>query len=99
MEERHKRPTPTSDAGNFLQFIKEELISIVEKEYRADPSRRILVGHSCGGLFGVFALFEAPGLFDTLIKSSHQARRHSDSTRQAPLARLGDSWQSRAGSS
>jgi uncharacterized protein len=70
MEEQHKRPTPTGDAGNFHKFIKDELIPVVEKEYRADPSRRILVGHSYGGLFAAFALFEAPDLFDTLIVGS-----------------------------
>jgi predicted alpha/beta superfamily hydrolase len=70
MEERHQRPTPTGDAGNFLKFIEDELIPMVEQEYRADPSRRILAGHSYGGLFALFALFEAPGLFDTLIVGS-----------------------------
>ena len=70
MEEQHKRPTPTGDAGNFLKFIKDELIPIVEKDYRADSSKRILVGHSYGGLFGLFSLFEAPDLFNTLIIGS-----------------------------
>jgi hypothetical protein len=28
------------------------------------------LGHSYGGLFGLFALFEAPGLFDSLIIGS-----------------------------
>ena len=70
MQAQHKRPTPTGDSGNFLKFIKDELIPVVENDYRADPSRRILVGHSYGGLFGAFALFEAPGLFDTLIVGS-----------------------------
>jgi len=70
MEKNHKRPTPTGDSGNFLKFIKDELIPTVEKDYRADPSRRILVGHSYGGLFGIFAMFEAPDLFDTLIVGS-----------------------------
>jgi predicted alpha/beta superfamily hydrolase len=70
MERQHKRPTPTGDAGGFLTFIKEELIPFIEGGYRADPARRILMGHSYGGLFGVFALFEAPGLFDTWILGS-----------------------------
>ncbi len=70
MEEQHKRPTPTGDAGNFHKFIKDELIPRVESDYRADPSRRILVGHSYGGLFAVFAMFEAPDLFATLIVGS-----------------------------
>jgi predicted alpha/beta superfamily hydrolase len=70
MAAQHKRPTPTGDAGNFLKFIQDELIPVVEQDYRADPARRILVGHSYGGLFGAFALFEAPDLFDTLIIGS-----------------------------
>jgi predicted alpha/beta superfamily hydrolase len=70
MEEQHKRPVPNGDAGNFHKFIKDELIPTVEKEYRAEPSKRILVGHSYGGLFALFSLFEAPDLFDTLIVGS-----------------------------
>jgi uncharacterized protein len=70
MERRHKRPTPSGDAGNFLKFIQNELIPMSEREYRADPSRRILLGHSYGGLFGAFAMLETPGLFETLIVGS-----------------------------
>ncbi len=70
MEAQHKRPTPSGDSGNFLEFIKDELIPIIEKDYRADPAQRILVGHSYGGLFGVFAMLEAPDLFDTLVIGS-----------------------------
>jgi predicted alpha/beta superfamily hydrolase len=70
MEAGQKRPVPNGDAGNFHKFIKHELIPFVEKEYRADPSRRILVGHSYGGLFALFGLFETPDLFDTLIIGS-----------------------------
>lgn len=70
MEERHKRPTPSGDAGNFLKFLQDELIPLVEREYRANPSRRILAGQSYGALFGAFAMFEAPGLFDSLILGS-----------------------------
>jgi uncharacterized protein len=70
MEEQHKRPSPNGDAGNFHKFIKDELIPFIEKDYRADPFRRILVGHSYGGLFALFGLFETPDLFDTLIIGS-----------------------------
>jgi uncharacterized protein len=70
MAANHKRPVPNGDAGGFLKFIQHELIPAVEKDYRADPNRRILLGHSYGGLFGLFALFEAPGLFETFIIGS-----------------------------
>ena len=70
MEQAHKRPAPNGDALHFHQFIKEELIPFIEQAYRADPSKRILAGHSYGGLFALFGLFEAPDLFDTLIIGS-----------------------------
>ena len=70
MMERFQRPTPTGDSSNFLKLLQHELIPMIETDYRADPSRRILVGHSYGGLFGLFALFEAPGLFRTMILGS-----------------------------
>jgi predicted alpha/beta superfamily hydrolase len=68
MEQAHGRPTPNGGAGQFLRFLKDELMPVIERDYRAD--RRILVGHSYGGLFGLYAMFEAPDLFDTLIIGS-----------------------------
>jgi predicted alpha/beta superfamily hydrolase len=44
-------------AGNFLQFILEELIPWVEAEYPAEAADRTLLGHSWGGLFALYALF------------------------------------------
>lgn len=70
MEQAHGRPTPNGGAGRFLRFLSDELIPMIERDYRADPARRILAGHSYGGLFGLFALFEAPDLFDALILGS-----------------------------
>lgn len=70
MEKAHKRPVPNGDAGNFHQFIRDELIPFIERTYRADPARRILVGHSYGGLFALFSMFETPDLFETLVIGS-----------------------------
>lgn len=70
MEKQQKRPTPNGDAGNFHKFIKDELIPFIESTYRADPSRRILVGHSYGGLLALYGLFESPDLFETLVIGS-----------------------------
>lgn len=70
LEQQHQRPAPTGDAGNFLKFIQNELVPMVEQGYRADPARRILVGHSYGGLFGILAMLEAPDLFSSLILGS-----------------------------
>jgi predicted alpha/beta superfamily hydrolase len=70
MERNHKRSTPSGDAANFLKFIQDELVPLIEQSYRADPAKRILLGHSYGGLFALFAMFEAPDLFSTLIAGS-----------------------------
>jgi predicted alpha/beta superfamily hydrolase len=70
MAAQQQRPVPSGDAGGFLQFIQHELIPWVEQTYRADPAKRVLLGHSYGGLFGAFALFEAPELFETLVIGS-----------------------------
>lgn len=70
MGEMTKRPVQTGDASRFHQFIRDELIPAVERDYPADASRRILTGHSLAGEFAAFALFEAPDLFDTFIMGS-----------------------------
>ena len=64
------REIETGGAGRFLQFIKHELIPTIEFEFKADPRRRILAGHSLGGLFAAFALLEEPGLFESYIVGS-----------------------------
>jgi predicted alpha/beta superfamily hydrolase len=63
-------PVPTGGASDFLNFIKNELIPAIEEDFRADPDKRILAGHSLGGTFTAFALLEEPELFDTYIIGS-----------------------------
>lgn len=56
----------------FLQFIRSELVPFVEAAYASDPQRRILLGHSHGGSFVLYALFnEAPAgrLFSAYLAS------------------------------
>lgn len=70
--------TPTSesrhpgsgDALKFLSFLKRELLPFVEANYRADPSRRVLMGSSLGGLFTLYAMFTEPGLFRGYVSAS-----------------------------
>jgi predicted alpha/beta superfamily hydrolase len=61
-------PSPGSQPGSgdgakFLKFIKTEVIPLIETNYRVDPTRRILGGHSLGGLFTLYAMFDEPTLF------------------------------------
>ncbi len=54
----------------FLRFLQDELVPAIETTYRATPGDRTVVGHSFGGLFASFALFEKPGLFPRVIAVS-----------------------------
>jgi predicted alpha/beta superfamily hydrolase len=56
-------PKGSGDGPKFLKFIKTEVIPFTETNYRADPARRILGGHSLGGLFTLYAMFTEPTLF------------------------------------
>lgn len=75
---RNRDLTPTQNAsGNvtggaraYLTFMKDEVIPLVERTWRADPARRVLAGQSYGGLFGAYALLEEPGLFADYILTS-----------------------------
>ncbi|MGZ4888781.1 MAG: alpha/beta hydrolase-fold protein [Candidatus Angelobacter sp.] len=53
-------------ANEFLKFISSELIPYVDLHYRTRPYK-MLVGHSLGGLFAVYALASDPKLFNAYI--------------------------------
>lgn len=58
-------PPAVSSAGGadrFLSFLGDELLPYLEKNYRVQPMR-VLVGHSLGGLFAMYALGRKPDLF------------------------------------
>ena len=57
-------------APAFLKLIETQVIPLVEKDYRADPSYRVLAGSSLGGLMSLYAMFERPGLFHAILSSS-----------------------------
>lgn len=60
----------TGGGPEFLKSLAEEIIPFVEGEYRTKVSDRTLVGHSFGGLFALYALFESPQLFSKYLISS-----------------------------
>ncbi len=57
-------------AAEFLKTIEEQIIPLVEHDYRADPSYRVLAGASLGGLFTLYAMYTKPGLFDAYIAAT-----------------------------
>jgi predicted alpha/beta superfamily hydrolase len=57
----------TGGAENFVRFFKEELIPFVEANYRVRKAGRTIVGHSIGGFFCGYLLFNHPGVFDNYL--------------------------------
>ncbi len=64
------RQVETGGAGQFLAFIREELLPCIESKYPADPNDRTLVGHSLAGLFALHALFQEPRIFQRYVAGS-----------------------------
>ncbi len=54
-------------ADNFHQFIEQELMPLVEADYPIDSANRTLMGHSWGGLFGLYSLFRDPLLYKNYL--------------------------------
>ena len=69
----------TGGSEQFLGFIADELMPLVEGQYRIDPDDRTLLGHSAGGHFALYALLHRPHLF----------RRYAVGS---PSLGLGDGW-------
>lgn len=62
---------------NFLRFIEEELMPIVEKDHKQKPYR-ILVGSSLGGSFTVYTFLTHSDLFDAYVASSPSLYRNNN---------------------
>lgn len=64
--ERDGNPN-TGHAAKFLETIEKTIIPFIEREYRADPSHRVLAGASLGGLFTLYSMYSKPELFQGWI--------------------------------
>ena len=57
-------------APAFQEFLKRELIPVVEERYSVDPLRRVLFGQSRGGYMVLYSAFTDPDLFWGRIASN-----------------------------
>jgi predicted alpha/beta superfamily hydrolase len=63
-------PVRIGGTGELLTFIERQLLPKLTEMVDLDPKRRSLFGHSFGGLFALYALFERPNLFANWIAAS-----------------------------
>jgi uncharacterized protein len=57
-------------ADQFLRMIETQAIPLIEREYRADPRQRVLMGGSLGGGFALYALYARHELFQGYVVAS-----------------------------
>ncbi|HBI18551.1 MULTISPECIES: alpha/beta hydrolase [unclassified Brevundimonas] len=62
--------TPHGGGPAYQAYLKTQALPFVENRFRADPARRVFLGHSYGGLLGAQILFTDPGLFQAYILGS-----------------------------
>jgi predicted alpha/beta superfamily hydrolase len=62
--------TGTTDAGQFLQFIRTELMPFVAAHYPALDDDNSYYGYSAGGAFGLYTLLTQPDTFKRYILGS-----------------------------
>lgn len=53
--------------SGHLDFIRNNVIAYIEKNYRTDPGERTYFGYSLGGAFGAYILFAEPDTFKHYI--------------------------------
>lgn len=67
-------PDPEFSQGGkseaFFQFIEQRLKPWAESKYHIDPKHQTLAGHSFGGLFTLYALFNHPDSFQRYVAAS-----------------------------
>jgi predicted alpha/beta superfamily hydrolase len=61
-------------ADSFVEFLDGSVKPSVSEHYPIDQSRRVLFGHSLGGLFVLHAMFKSPRSFDVYLAASPTLR-------------------------
>lgn len=79
-------PTNTGGGPAFAEWLRGRLFPHLEAGYHVDPERRGWLGHSFGGLFGVWALREHPDLFRYVALLSPASWWNKDEVIEGPFA-------------
>lgn len=66
---KNERLAGSGGGKNYLNFLKKELIPLIDSSYRTN-NQRIISGYSLGGLFTINILLNKPDLFESYIAGS-----------------------------
>ncbi len=61
---------PGGRAEDFFHFIEDEVKPLINKTYNVNKYNQTLVGHSFGGLFGLYVLFNHSDTFNRYVIAS-----------------------------
>lgn len=62
--------TVHGQGAQYQAYLRDQVFPFVERRFRADPGRRVFMGHSYGGLLGAQILLSEPQLFRSYILGS-----------------------------
>ena len=60
----------SGQSAKYVQFLAQEVMPLLLKNYRVNETKKIFVGHSYGGLLGGYILVTQPTLFDYYLIGS-----------------------------
>lgn len=66
----HQAKYQFGQAENHLNFIRNDVIEYIEKNYRTEPDFRSYFGYSLGGEFGAYILLKHPNTFKNYVLGS-----------------------------
>ena len=70
-DEKFKNKADESGRADlYAKFLAQELLPYLMSHYLIDPTKKIYVGHSYGGLLGTYLLFTQPDMFDYYLIGS-----------------------------
>ncbi|WP_232312662.1 alpha/beta hydrolase [Enterovibrio coralii] len=67
-------------SGNFFDYLTQDVIHVVEHQYRVASGKRAIFGHSMGGFSALFAAMHCPEIYQACVALSPAGmmmRRHT----------------------
>lgn len=65
-----KNSPPQGGQDELLDFLEDQVMPAVAERFPVNEDQQSLYGHSFGGMFGIYALFTRPGLFEHVVAAS-----------------------------